>query len=171
MLERAAAGDSCVSDRVQVEQGRLEDLAEVNALVRAAGDAPQWPPDAWRNFVEPSSYAGDRRSVLLLARTVDGEVIGWLAASGIYETAELEYVLVHPRHRGYGVGTQLLRFWLGWVKERGALEALLEVRPSNAAALRIYRELGFTERGRRSGYYKEPAEDAVLMWLALQPGQ
>ena len=167
MHERRGAGEVCVPERVQIEQGRSEDLEEVMALAQSTDDAPHWPPDAWRSFVETSSYAGDRRSVLLVARAMDGDVVGWLGASGIYETAELEYVLVHPRHRGRGVGRQLLEFWLGLAKEWGALEMLLEVRPSNLGALRLYCEVGFTERGRRADYYQEPREDAVLMWRAL----
>jgi ribosomal-protein-alanine acetyltransferase len=144
-------------------------MPEVLAVCDAAQDAPHWPPDAWRNFVEPSSYAGRRESLILLARMMSGEVLGWLAATSIYETAELEYVLVHPRYRGKGVGRQLMEHWLTWAQRQGALEALLEVRPSNLAASRLYRELGFVERGRRQAYYQNPREDAVLMWHSLQP--
>ncbi len=158
-----------VAERFQIERAGPGNMPEVMAVSDAAQDGPHWPPDAWKNFVEPSSYAGERKSVILLARMLGGEVVGWLAATGIYETAELEYVLVHPRHRGKGVGRQLLEHWLAWAQRQGALEALLEVRASNVAASRLYRELGFVERGRRQSYYQDPREDAVLMWHALQP--
>ena len=45
---------------------------------------------------------------------------------------------------------------------------ILEARASNLAALELYRQLGFAEAGRRRGYYREPAEDAVLMHLKLE---
>jgi ribosomal-protein-alanine N-acetyltransferase len=47
----------------------------------------------------------------------------------------------------------------------GILEIILEVRASNAAALGLYRLLGFAETGRRPRYYHDPVEDAVLMRL------
>ena len=39
----------------------------------------------------------------------------------------------------------------------------LEVRPSNAAALGLYRGLGYWEAGRRKDFYTGPREDALLM--------
>ena len=161
-------GEDRMTDRIQIEQAGPAHLAEVIALAQATEDGPRWPLDAWKNYVEPSMFAGERRRVLLVARATDGETIGWLAGSGIYETAELEFVLVHPRRRGRGAGRHLMEYWLSWVKDRGALEALLEVRPSNEAAVWMYHQLGFLERGRRPAYYPEPREDAILMWLDLR---
>jgi ribosomal-protein-alanine N-acetyltransferase len=43
----------------------------------------------------------------------------------------------------------------------------LEVRERNAAAINMYKEAGFTEAGRRPGYYNCPVEDAILMTLWL----
>ncbi len=40
--------------------------------------------------------------------------------------------------------------------------AILEVRASNTAALRLYFKLGFQQVGRRASYYSD-GEDAVLM--------
>jgi len=41
------------------------------------------------------------------------------------------------------------------------------VRASNQNALGFYRSFGFSESGRRSRYYADPEEDAVLMSLKL----
>jgi ribosomal-protein-alanine N-acetyltransferase len=46
-------------------------------------------------------------------------------------------------------------------------EVLLELRASNRPALGLYRTLGFVDAGRRSRYYQEPVEDAVLLRLGL----
>jgi ribosomal protein S18 acetylase RimI-like enzyme len=42
---------------------------------------------------------------------------------------------------------------------------LLEVRPSNESAIAFYRQAGFSEIGRRRGYYPASAgrEDAIVM--------
>ena len=54
-------------------------------------------------------------------------------------------------------------------RRAGMERMLLEVRPSNAAAIAFYRQAGFTEIGRRRGYYPahEGREDAIVM--ARQP--
>jgi len=45
---------------------------------------------------------------------------------------------------------------------------MLEVREANRSAQAFYRFLGFSEEGRRPGYYSNPVEDAVLMRLGLR---
>ncbi len=165
MLDRRADGEG--ADQISIERCGLEQLSDVKALARSCAEAPHWPPDSWQNFVQPSPHAGDRRSVLLLALEPRGELVGWLAASGIYETAELEFLLVHPAHRGRGVAGRLMEHWLRWAKGEGALEAVLEVRPTNTAAIRLYGKYGFVERGRRQRYYQNPLEDALLLWRCL----
>ena len=52
----------------------------------------------------------------------------------------------------------------------GMESILLEVRPSNARALEIYERYGFTEIGRRKGYYPaadSTREDAIVMRFGL----
>ena len=70
---------------------------------------------------------------------------------------------VDPAYRRRGVATFLLAYSLGLAKGYGAKQALLEVRTSNRAAIRLYRKMGFCEAGRRQGYYSETREDAVVM--------
>jgi ribosomal-protein-alanine N-acetyltransferase len=40
----------------------------------------------------------------------------------------------------------------------------LEVRESNAAAIRLYERFGFRAAGHRRRYYQDNGEDAVVMW-------
>jgi tRNA threonylcarbamoyl adenosine modification protein TsaD len=47
---------------------------------------------------------------------------------------------------------------------RGISRLTLEVRPGNRGALVLYRAAGFTESGRRPGYYTDTGEDALIMW-------
>jgi ribosomal-protein-alanine N-acetyltransferase len=42
-----------------------------------------------------------------------------------------------------------------------------EVRPSNTAALALYKKLGFKMLGIRKGYYSIPPEDAIVLGLHL----
>jgi [ribosomal protein S18]-alanine N-acetyltransferase len=151
-------------DKIRLVRGIADDLAEVKALVCDAREAPQWPDDAWAQL---AGSEGSQDRVLLLARSERGKLLGWAAATRLLDRSELEYVVVDASHRGRGIARALLQGWMLWARELGAEELLLEVRASNAAALRLYRGLGFVEQGRRPGYYRDPTEAGVLMGLRL----
>jgi hypothetical protein len=47
--------------------------------------------------------------------------------------------------------------------QQGASSVYLEVRLSNITAIKLYEKLGFREIGRRSNYYPDSKEDALVM--------
>lgn len=70
--------------------------------------------------------------------------------------AELLNLAVAPGARRRGAGRALVEAMQG-------KRVWLEVRASNEGAIRFYEALGFTRRGVRRGYYRDPVEDAVVM--------
>ena len=50
-------------------------------------------------------------------------------------------------------------------RKNGVPEFTLEVRASNAPAIKLYESLGFKSEGRRKNFYERPVEDAEVMWL------
>lgn len=153
--------------KVVIQRAGTDDLAWVRGLAERSQDAPHWPQAAWAKFAGSDGPEGEPRSVLLVARERAGEVVGWLAANAVFETAELEYVLVAEPYRQAGFGRQLVERWMEWARAQGATQALLEVRSSNEAARRLYAQLGFSARGRRAAYYREPVEDALVLGRVL----
>jgi ribosomal protein S18 acetylase RimI-like enzyme len=76
--------------------------------------------------------------------------------------------------QGLGLGAAILDWLVDDAGSRGARSMLLEVRPSNTPALRLYERKGFHRVGLRRRYY--PAhdgarEDAIVMVrrLASEP--
>jgi ribosomal-protein-alanine N-acetyltransferase len=47
-------------------------------------------------------------------------------------------------------------------------EVYLEVRESNQSAQALYLSSGFRPVGQRAGYYRNPKEDALVLWLPLK---
>jgi len=82
--------------------------------------------------------------------------------------AELESVVVSAGARRTGIGRALCRAVLDWSRFRGASEVILEVRANSTAAVALYTSFGFTLTARRSRYYQDPEDDALLLRLALQ---
>ena len=50
-------------------------------------------------------------------------------------------------------------------EEKNCAFISLEVRPSNTAAVHMYKKLGFEIVGKRRNFYSSPAEDALIMTL------
>jgi [ribosomal protein S18]-alanine N-acetyltransferase len=67
-----------------------------------------------------------------------------------------------------GTGLALLRSMLKEGKRRGVATVLLEVRPSNFAAIRLYEKTGFQTIGVRPNYYPQTRETALVMSKSLK---
>lgn len=98
----------------------------------------------------------------LVALDQDGAVIGYICPMFLLDEGHILDVAVRRDYRGHGVGKFLVEKVLGECRERGGAFVSLEVRPSNTAAISLYKRLGFVESGRRKRYY-ENGEDAILM--------
>lgn len=81
----------------------------------------------------------------------------------IFDEGHITNVAVHPRARGRRIGELLLANIMALASANGAVVVTLEVRPSNDAALSLYRRMGFEEKGLRRGYYLDNGEDALIM--------
>jgi ribosomal-protein-alanine N-acetyltransferase len=79
--------------------------------------------------------------------------------------AHLLNLCVAPEWQRHGVGRALLGHVLIQAERLGATQIFLEVRPSNAIAIKLYQDMYFVEVGRRKGYYPaaEGREDALVL--------
>ena len=144
------------------------DLPLIRAWMLDAPEAPVWSDaDLAGLLTMPSA---DQRRVRKAWTAEHGRsakagfaVATALCIPGTPAECELEFVLVPPETRRQGIGHMLVHTILAWARDLGASEIRLEVRESNAPALRLYETCGFVVAGHRPGYYADPAEDAVLM--------
>ena len=104
-------------------------------------------PHPWTrgNFAD-SLASGYQGRVL---RDDTGKLVGYFLLMAAVDEAHLLNVAVRAERQG---------------------EGLLEVRPSNQRALKVYEQYGFTEIGRRKAYYPDhngQREDAIVMRYVL----
>ena len=101
----------------------------------------------------------------------DWELVGYAVMSAAMDVGEAHILnlCVRPESQGVGVGRRILEHMLDLVRESGCHLILLEARPSNPAAIRLYRSAGFEQIGRRKAYYPLPdgREDALVFALDL----
>ncbi|MBK9216032.1 MAG: ribosomal protein S18-alanine N-acetyltransferase [Chloracidobacterium sp.] len=103
-------------------------------------------------------------------RTV-GFVVGRIILGGMIEAqtdAEIYNIAVIRPLQGRGLGQLLLDSFLDASRQRSATNVWLEVRESNAAAIRFYQRNGFERMQTRNNFYSEPRENALLMRLSLE---
>lgn len=85
--------------------------------------------------------------------------VGFSLSRTIADEAELLLLGVSPEARRHGVGSALLRRFIGEAQAAGVRKLHLEVRDGNPA-VDMYRRHGFEVQGRRVNYYK--GTDGVL---------
>lgn len=78
-------------------------------------------------------------------------------------------VATHPTARRLGHAARLLEHVIAFAHRERCRYVTLEVRRSNAPAIRLYRKYGFRPVGIRPNYYVEDNEDAIVMLLELHP--
>jgi ribosomal-protein-alanine N-acetyltransferase len=102
--------------------------------------------------------------VYLVARS-GHRIVGYAGMLFVLTDGHVTTVAVDPDAQGAGVGTRLMLVLMRRAVERGAEAVTLEVRPTNEPALALYRRFGFAPAGVRKGYYRDPVEDALVLWV------
>ena len=163
-----------------------EDASELAALEAACFSLP-WSEDQYRKILSQQSpplspaktaFASPEASPARLPatpvfgmRASGGELAAYICL-GVYQTTrevEIYNIAVRASFRRRGLGKRLLSHALRAACRHGIERALLEVRPSNAAALALYASSGFAVCGSRKNYYKDSGEDALILACELAP--
>jgi len=151
---------------------RRATLADVDAVldIEAASFS-----DPWSRYAVASSIASPATVVTVAEwpgqRGAPPVLVGYSVLARAADEAELLNLAVAEAARGRGTGSALVRRAIADAVEWGAWAVFLEVRASNAAALALYLRAGFSEVGRRRGYYRRPSEDALILRRELLPGR
>lgn len=141
----------------------LEDLPAVQEIDRLSFTLP-WPASSFRYELLENEH-----SQLYVAeaqhpngqKTIVGAIVVWL----VVDEAHIATLAVHPEYRQMGIGMRLLISALRAAQQAGMQIATLEVRAGNWAAQALYHQFGFQVVGKRSAYYQDNHEDALIMTL------
>lgn len=148
--------------RLNYEPMQQADLAEVLALEESVYPHP-W---SMGNFAD--SLRSNYEAWVL--RDQAGVLLGYFLLMPIFDEAHLLNVAVSGERQGQGLGRFLLNQAVACARGLGMTSVLLEVRPSNERALKIYERYGFKQIGRRKGYYpaaNQQREDAIVMRFGI----
>jgi ribosomal-protein-alanine N-acetyltransferase len=138
---------------------RFEDILKISQLEKECFSADPWSYQLFANSFAASTFH------TVLAEE-NGEVIGYAAITVAGDSADIENIAVAEPYRHSGVGGKLLTALIGIAEVEGAKAIFLEVRVSNADAMKLYLKHGFCGVYARPRYYAG-GEDALVMKRVL----
>jgi [ribosomal protein S18]-alanine N-acetyltransferase len=151
------------TEPVTIRRLGLGDLPQVIAIERRAFPTP-WSSAMF--VLELSKASSISVGAFLPGRRRGGSLAGYLIASRYADVWHLMNLAVDPPLRRQGLGALLLEELI--VRVSPVEPITLEVRPSNGAAIALYKRFGFQAAGLRPGYYRDTGEDALIMWRVIE---
>ena len=154
---------------------RVDDVEAVAAIEKTIYTAP-WSQGNFNDSLNAGYSAWVLRVVdeSLASRVmVPRTLAGYFVLMPAVDEAHLLNVSVAIEWQRRGYGLVLLHKAIELAREYSARSIILEVRPSNARALAVYRRFGFRDHGLRKRYYpassidQSTREDALVMRLPL----
>ena len=143
---------------VELRRLELRDLNAIEEIERSAYPTP------WSRSMFASELAKPSSLCLGAFDPATDRLIGYLIISRYVDAWHVMNVAVASDHRRRGVASELLAALFEQTQTDDRRGYTLEVRVSNAGAIKLYEELGFRPRGVRRGYYTDNREDALIMW-------
>jgi len=144
-----------------IEPMKAADLDTVMEIERVSFRSP------WSRQVFLEELTRDWAHVDVVRDAITGDVVGfanyWLVADEVH----VLNLATHPQARRAGHASRMMAHMIDFARRELCRYVTLEVRRSNAAALRLYRRFAFRAIGVRPNYYAEDQEDAIVMLLDL----
>ena len=137
---------------------RMRDLGAIEAIERRAYPTP------WSRSMFASELAKASSICLGAFDEESGQLLGYLIIARYVDAWHVMNIAVEPDHQRRGIATMLMEELFELTSTDGRRGYTLEVRVSNAGAIKLYERLGFKGRGVRRGYYTDNREDALIMW-------
>ncbi|MCG6891151.1 MAG: ribosomal protein S18-alanine N-acetyltransferase [Gammaproteobacteria bacterium] len=140
----------------------LDDLGQVMKVEREVYEFP-WSEQIFSDCIRVGYYCW----IGLQQQTM----IGHAVISVVGDESHMLNLSIARAHQGKGYGRQFVDFLIDEARVKQAQTMLLEVRPSNTAAISCYNDAGFNEIGCRKDYYPAPTgrEDALLFAKQISP--
>lgn len=91
-------------------------------------------------------------------------ILGYCNLRILAGEGEVQRIAVLPRYRRLGVARKMMETMVTCARDSQVSAVSLEVRQSNLPARNLYESFGFRAEAVRKGYYRNPAEDALIMW-------
>ena len=145
-----------MKNEVQITEMSLFDLENIKDILISDFD------DFW-NYNILKEELESSNSKYIIAKTNDGEIIGFAGIKIILDNADIMNIVVKKSWRNQGVGNLLLSNLISICKISNLSSLSLEVSEDNLPAIHLYEKFGFKQVGVRKNYYQD--KDGMIMSL------
>ncbi len=136
----------------RVTKSHLEDIARLEELCFAS----PWSEKSLELLLNDGIGVG-------MACRKDGKVCAYGGMLCAVDEGQITNIATHPDYRRQGYGRAIVEALIKYAKNNNLASISLEVRESNAAAIKLYSNLGFKVEGKRRDFYTKPTEAALVM--------
>lgn len=142
---------------IQIVPMNADHLEELEKLERICFSRP------WSRKMLAEELENQCAAFLVAQNSITQQVMGYAGLLVMADEGYITNVAVFPEFRRQGVAAKLIAVFENFARGNKLAFLTLEVRPSNTAAIALYKGFGFEEVGRRKNYYDLPKEDALIL--------
>jgi len=124
--------------------------------------------DPWTKKMIKGEFNNKLAVVLGVINTKTKELVGYSFLFNVYDEIHINNIALKNNYRKKGMGKKLLDYIINYGKENNFSRITLEVRESNEGALKLYYKNGFILISKRTDYYSNPKEDALILMKNLK---
>lgn len=152
-----SSGQKTPSLVCSLRRGDKDDLKQILAIERLCQPAPWTGAQFEAELAKPYSHL-----LVMTDDETDSEIVGFIIYWKMMDEAEILDLCVHPQYQRQGFAQRMVRQVVSEALRDGLKRVLLDVRKSNAGAISLYQNLGFTVRQVRKQFYSN-GEDGYTM--------
>ena len=142
---------------IQIVPMNADHLEELEKLERICFARP------WSRKMLAEELENQCAAFFVALDSITQQVMGYAGLLVMADEGYITNVAVFPEFRRQGVAAKLIAVFENFARGNKLAFLTLEVRPSNTAAIALYKGFGFEEVGRRKNYYDLPKEDALIL--------
>ena len=143
--------------KINIVPMQADHLEELERLERICFSRP------WSRKMLGEELENDCAAFLVAEEPETCRVLGYAGVLVMADEGYITNVAVFPEYRRQGIAAQIIKVFCDFAAGNHLSFLTLEVRPTNTAAIELYRSFGFEEVGRRKNYYDLPKEDALIL--------
>ena len=143
--------------KISIVPMNADHLEELERLEKICFSRP------WSRKMLAEELENQCAAFLVAEDPASGAVLGYAGVLVMADEGYITNVAVFPEYRRQGIAAQIIKVFCDFAQGNHLAFLTLEVRPTNKAAIELYRSFGFEEVGRRKNYYDLPKEDALIL--------
>ncbi len=146
-----------ISEKVNIRPAKISDAKEIAETERLTLGTEAWSENGITETLNRNGH--------YFVAEVNGKVVGHGGFTTVLDEGDVTNIAVRPEFWRKGLASKILEAMITFAREKNLSFLTLEVRSQNTPAIRLYEKYGFTVRGERKNFYRDPQDNAKIMTL------